>query len=133
MLTQGRNTTEAAEGGKIIKLPVKASTRIFDGGMVAIDSNGFAIPAIKQEGLIVAGRAENYSDNRNGADGEIQVIIKRGTFKWKNDTENPIEKNGILKNCYILDDETVTALNTGTSIAGKVVGIENDGILVETL
>ena len=33
----------------------------------------------------------------------------------------------------MLDDSTVTAVATGSSVAGKVLGIDDGGVTVETL
>lgn len=131
-LTAGRNTTEVVDG-KYLILPVKANTRIYEGSLVAIDSTGYAIPGKKEENLLVAGRAEEFVDNTGSgnSNGAKTIKVKRGVFKWNNDSTDTVTDQDILKPCYILDDSTVTALSTATSIAGKVIGIENNQVLVE--
>lgn len=130
---EGRNTTEVANGARIINLPVAAGAVIYDGVMVAVE-NGFAIPAEKKEGLTVIGRAEQYADNTKGSDGDLTVNVKRGVFIWENATgEEKITAADIMENCYISDCFTVTKLQTGSSVAGKIVGVYADGIAVETL
>lgn len=131
-LTAGRNTTEVVDG-KYLILPVKANTRIYEGSLVAIDSTGYAIPGKKEENLLVAGRAEEFVDNTGSgnSNGAKKIKVKRGVFKWNNDSTNAVTEQDILKTCYILDDSTVTTLSTATSIAGKVIGIENNQVLVE--
>ena len=37
----------------------------------------------------------------------------------------------VLKPCYMEDGQTVTALTTGTSAAGLVIRVDNDGVAVE--
>ena len=37
----------------------------------------------------------------------------------------------VLGLCYMEDDHTVTALATGTSVAGIVVRVDNEGVAVE--
>lgn len=132
-LTQGRNTVEITDGRTLL-IPVKANTKIYEGSIVAVDG-GYAIPGKKAEGLLIAGRAEVYVDNTGtgGTNGAQRVIVRRGIFKWSNDTTNPVTQVDLLKNCYVLDDETVTSLATGASVAGKVLGIENGEVLVEAL
>ena len=43
-LTNVRDTSEL--GGKYIALPVKGATTIYQGAIVAVDANGYAIPGL---------------------------------------------------------------------------------------
>lgn len=133
-LTQGRNTVEI-QNGKTLILPMKANTKIYEGSLVALDATGYAVPGDMAEGLIAAGRAEEFVDNTGagGSNGAKTVRVRRGVFKWNNDTTNPVTPQDVLKTCYILDDETVTMLAVGTSPAGKVLGLENGEVIVEIL
>ncbi len=132
MLTAGRNTVEIQDGKTLI-LPVKANTKIFDGSLVALDATGYAVPGATADTLIAAGRAEVFVDNTGGADGAVSVKVRRGVFKFDNDDTDPVTAQDIKKDCYILDDETVTMLAVGTSVAGKVIGLDNGEVLVEIL
>lgn len=132
MLTKGRNTTEFADGRTLV-LPVKAGAKIFDGALVALDATGYAIAGDVAVGLLAAGRAEEFVDNTSGADGDVTVRVRRGVFKWANDTVGPVTSEDLLKPCYILDDETVTITATGASVAGTIIGIEDGEVIVETL
>jgi hypothetical protein len=51
-------------------------------------------------------------------------------FVWDND--GSVTAAHILKDCYIVDDCTVTATSTGSSKAGKVIAVSDDGVAVET-
>ena len=134
-LTEGRNTAEVANGASVIAAPVAAATVIYEGSLVALDANGYAIPAKKAAGLIAVGRAEEFIDNKSGGNGDVTVAVKRGIFIWNNDPTkaNEITDAHLMKDCYIVDDCTVTSLATGSSRAGKIVGVYDDGIAVETL
>lgn len=132
MLTQGRNTTQFPTGRWII-LPVKAGVKIFDGALVAINSDGFAISGTAASDLIAAGRAEEFVDNSNGTDGEVVIKVSRGVFKYNNSTTAPLTNKDVLKPCYIEDDATVSATNTETSVAGKVLGFDGNEVIVEIL
>jgi hypothetical protein len=131
----GRNTAELAEGGKVLILPVVAGAIIQDGTLVVLDANGNAKAATKAEGLTAVGRAEEYADNTGGTAGAITVKVRRGVFVWDNTTvaANKIKPEHVMKDCYIVDDCTVTALATGSSRAGKVIAVTDDGIAVETI
>lgn len=133
--TEGRNTAEIMDRGNTLVIPVAAETVIYEGCLVVIDENGYAIPAKKAEGLTAAGRAEEFIDNTRGGNGDKTVIVKRGVFKWDNSgiEAEAVNDSHLLQNCYIEDDCTVTSVSTGTSVAGKVVGVYEDGIAVETI
>lgn len=131
-LTTVRDTSEIANGAKYLTLPVKGSTTIYQGALVTLDANGYAIPGKKAENLIAAGRAEETVVN-SGADGALKIRVARGVFVFNNTatTANKIKDAHVLQPCYIEDDETVTALATGASIAGTVIRVDEDGVAVE--
>lgn len=134
-LSAGRDTTEIANGARNLSLPVAAGATIYEGALVALNATGYAQPAAQATGLTAIGRAEAFADNSGGADGAISVQVRRGAFLWENDptTANAVTQALVGKSCYILDDSTVTAVADGSSEAGKVLGITDDGVTVETL
>lgn len=131
-LTKARDTSEIANGAQLLSLPVKGSTTIYQGALVALDANGYAIPGKKAAGLTAAGRAEETVEN-SGADGALLIRVSRGTFVYANTaaSENKITKAHVLKTCYMEDDHTVTALATGASPAGIVIRVDDSGVAVE--
>ncbi len=131
-LTTARDTSEILNGGKQLVLPVKGKTTIYQGALVVLDVDGFAVPGKKAEGLTAAGRAEETVEN-TGGDGEQTIRVTRGVFVYAN-TSTAANKVGVahvLKPCYIQDDQTVTALATGASVAGLVVRVDDTGVAVE--
>lgn len=116
-----RNTAETF--AEMLYLEVKSNSKILQGHMVALE-NGVAIAGKKAENLIAVGRAEE------SVVGDY-INVKRGVFLFENDTENPLNNTHILKDCYIKDSVTVTAESTGTSVAGRVVGFEDNQVKVE--
>lgn len=127
-----RDTSELIQEGKFLHLPVKGKTTIYQGSLVALDADGLAVPGKKAEGLTAAGRAEETVEN-TGADGDLSIRIARGVFVFDNTatTANKITRAHVLKVCYIEDDQTVTALATGASVAGTVIRVNGDGVAVE--
>lgn len=111
---------------------MKGSTTIYQGALVALDADGYVIPGKKAENLTAVGRAEETVANA-GADGELVVRVARGVFVFDNTatSANKITAAHVLKPCYMEDDHTVTALATGTSVAGIVVRVDNEGVAVE--
>lgn len=131
-LTAERDTVEVAERAPMILIPVKAGVTIWQGALVAIDETGYAVPAKKEEGLTAAGRAECTVDNSAGEDGNLEITVRRGCFKWENSGSDAVDATCLLKDCYIEDDQTVAKTETGTSVAGKVLAVTETGIWVET-
>jgi len=131
-LTKERDTTEIANGAKYLALPVKANTTIYQGALVAIDGNGFAIPAKKAASITAAGRAEETIQNL-GADGAAIIRVSRGVFVFDNTSTaaNKLKASHVLAPCYMEDDHTVTALATGSSVAGLVIRVDDRGVAVE--
>lgn len=131
-LSSERETNEVSGGAKRLVFPVKGSTTIYQGALVALDANGFAIPAKKAANLTAAGRAEETIKNE-GADGELSIRVHRGVYVFDNTgtAANRITVAHLLKPCYMEDDQTVTALVTGSSVAGLVVRVDDGGVAVE--
>lgn len=116
-------------------LPVKANVVIHHGALVAIDANGFAIPAATATGLKAGGRAEERADNSGGQDGDVLVKVRRGIFKWANSAAgDEITKADVGNHAFIVDDQTVAKTDgSGTrSIAGRIEDVEPSGVWVAT-
>ena len=127
-LTNVRDTSEL--GGKYIALPVKGATTIYQGAIVAVDANGYAIPGKKAASLKAAGRAEETVENKGG-DGDAVIRVSRGTFVFENSTSGKITAADVLSLCYMEDDQTVTETGTGASVAGLVIRVDDEGVAVE--
>ncbi len=117
----------------LLVIPVAANAVLHQGGLGAVNATGFAVPGATAATLKAAGRIEQSVDNTGGADGDETVLIRRGAFRFKNSSTDPVTQAGLLGNCYIVDDETVAATNgTNTrSLAGKVLEIATSGVWVE--
>ncbi len=131
-LTAPRDTVEIASGATSLVLPVKGSTTIFQGSIVAINEDGLAIPGKKAASLKAVGRAEETIEN-SGGDGEAVVRVQRGAFVFDNTATaaNKLTAADVLGPCYMEDDHTVTKLATGASVAGLVVRVDDEGVAVE--
>ena len=131
-LTSARDTAEIMNGGRQLVLPVKGKTTIFQGALVALDADGYAVPGKKAAGLTAAGRAEETVEN-SGDDGKLTVRVTRGVFVYANTgtAANKVGISHLLKPCYIQDDQTVTALAAGASVAGLVVRVDDKSVAVE--
>ncbi|MCY1289296.1 hypothetical protein D9M70_383830 [compost metagenome] len=129
-LVRDRNTPLLVAG--IVPVPLAANAKVFAGAMVIANANGYGALGSTATGLTYIGRAEEFVDNTGGANGAKSVPVRRLTaFKWAND--GSITQAHFMKTAYIVDDQTVAATDgTGTrSPAGRIVGIEADGVWVE--
>ena len=132
-LTKDRRTPSRA--GDLITVPAAAAAKLFAGSLAARKAAGYAAPASTAANLVALGRVEELADNSSGADGAINVTIRRGVFRWANSSGgDEITGADIGNDCYIVDDQTVakTHNSNARSKAGRIVGVETGGVWVET-
>ncbi|WP_163266465.1 hypothetical protein [Chelativorans alearense] len=130
-LTQDRNT--AAALGDMREGGVAASTLIYAGAIVMRDAAGFLVEGQTAAGLYGVGRAEKRADNAAGADGDISVKYRAGTFRFANSAAaDEITIADIGAPCFAVDDQTVAKTDgTGTrSPAGFVDHLDDLGVWV---
>lgn len=118
-------------GNKNLCIPVAQGETIQEASMVAIGTDGYAVAAVKKEGLKVAGCAMKYVDNSKGKAGDEHVLVRRGAFFQNND--GTIKMTDLLKDCYVTDKNTVTITAEGSSRAGTILGVEENGVIVEMM
>lgn len=129
--TQNRNTPHrlGLSRGHL----VAAATEVFAGTIAVINGDGFTEPGTTATGLTAAGVFEHYQDNKEGADGDQVVEVKRGNFYMDNSTgADEITAADVGKVCYIVDNQTV-AKTDGTdtrSPAGIVDDVDDNGVWV---
>ena len=122
----------AIDPGKLT-LQVKASTVIFQGSIVCVDSTGYAVPGSTATGLVAVGRAEETVDNSAGSSGDKTVEVSRGVFAYDNSgTEDEITIAELFREVFIVDDHTVAKTDGSStrSRAGTVYGIANGRVFV---
>lgn len=131
-LSADRNTP--MKDGELISVPVATNVKIYAGALVVANATGYVTPGAVATTLTYLGRSEEYVDNTGGADAAKKVLVRRNkAFKFKNAAADLVTQADLGKTCYIVDDETVAKTNgTNTrSAAGKVVGVETDGVWVQ--
>lgn len=131
-LTADRNTP--TKQGIDITVPVAAGAKIFAGALVVANATGFATKGSTATTLTYLGRAEEYVDNTGGADGAVQIRVRRDqAFLWKNSSTDAVTQASLGKPAYIVDDETVSKTDAGgntQSAAGIVIGIDANGVWI---
>jgi hypothetical protein len=143
-LSNSRNTPEMADGGRMRVLAVEANTIVYLGSMVALDANGYAVPAsattTTANALRIVGRAELVENgipgenaiNNPGAAGAISIVARKGVFMFDQDGSIAAAQVGTV--CFAIDDHTVTAADRANgagvqqyAAAGQVVAIDPSG------
>lgn len=127
--TQSIDTPELSRN--IVSLPIAASTTIYAGTLVAVDSNGRAVPASNTSGLKVLGRAEEEKTCGATAGAE-SVLVKRGIFRFANSASAAVDADDVGKICYVEDDATVTETASNSIPAGVVIQVETGFVWVDT-
>ena len=117
--------------------PMKANHKIWKGALVVrLASTGLAESGAAGTTFKAVGVAEETVDNLGGAASAKTVRCRRGVFKFKNSASaDEIVQADFLKDCFIVDDETVAKTNGSStrSIAGLVMGVDTDGVWVQIL
>lgn len=125
-LTEPFNAPELPN--KFFDPPVKASTKLYAGGMGATDASGWAVPASDTAGLIVHGRTEADADNSGGSNGDITCHLRKGVFGYNNSTTNALTKANVKQTVFVEDDNTVASTSTNKVVAGILEFIGDDGL-----
>lgn len=126
-LTKDRNTPYRS--GTDVSHPIAASALIFLGSIVCLDDSGNAVPGSTSTTLVAAGRASETVDNSAGATGDDFIPVQRGVFQYVND--GSIDRTHIGSDVYIVDDQTLSSVSTGKSVAGKLIDLDTGGVWVE--
>ncbi len=134
-LAAERNTPEMGVAGQDIafrNFPMTASVKIWKGALVVLDASGDAKPGVTALSLTAVGRAEQTQDNTSGGAGALTVNVQPGVFKFANLGTDLVAQANVGTNCFITDDQTVSATSaTNTkSVAGRVIQVDSDGVWV---
>ena len=131
-LSTDRNTPR--RDGESLIIGVASAMKIYAGGLVALDINGYATPGATATALIGLGRAEVSADNSAGSNGETTVEVTKGVFRFDNDDTDTVVMADIGHNCYIVDDHTVAGPRglapRARGVAGKVFDVDAAGVWV---
>ncbi|MHB8382578.1 MAG: hypothetical protein ACYDC3_09610 [Candidatus Binataceae bacterium] len=143
-LTNSRNTPELSDGGRMRVFGVEANTNVYLGGILALDANGYAVPAsattTTANALKIIGRAEKVVNgipgenalNNPGAAGAVSITARKGVFLFDQDNSITLADLGMV--CFAIDDHTVTAADraSGAAVqqyaaAGQVIALDPSG------
>lgn len=104
---------------RYFEVPVAATTKIYAGSLVAVNSSGYAVPAADTASFKVVGVASKQADNSTGAAGAINVEVQSGLFEF---AASSITQAMVGTVMYVVDDQTFDdALGTNGIKAGLLV------------
>lgn len=131
-LTADRDTVSRA--GLLFSYPAKSGVLFFVGAIAAIDTaTGLITKGAASTTLKGAGIVQEQIDNTAGADGAVNVTIRRGQWRVANSAgADQLTLKEVGATAYIVDDQTVAKTDGGgtRSIAGTVVDIDPGGVWV---
>ena len=116
-------------GANNLVLQVAGGQVIEQGTMVALNTDGYAVPAAKAADLVIAGVAQSYANNRQGAYGAEVVSVRRGAFVMAADAT--IKETDLLKTAYMVNATTLTLTAEGSSPVGAILEVAADGVTVQ--
>ena len=118
VLTDNRETDR--KDGELLAVPVKGSTTIYKGAQVAIDANGYLVPASDTAGLRAGMVAYEKVDNSAGADGALKCRVYRTGIFLLDATSITLAMVGDMM--YVVDDQTFDdTVGTNGIMAGRLV------------
>jgi hypothetical protein len=132
-LSAARNTPRLEAGNR--QYGLAASTSIWQGSLVCLNSSGYAVKGATATSLSAAGRAEETVDNGAGAAGDRKIDVKPGTYRWANSAsadQITIADRG--KTAYVVDDQTVAKTDGSStrSAAGTIIDVDALGVWVKS-
>jgi hypothetical protein len=138
MTALAQNKGQKERNIKRLSLPLAAGVHAYQGGIACVNlATGQAVQGQASPNLIRVGIFAEEIDNSLGVT-TLLVSVELDyeiVAKWLvNDTVNPVTSAMLLQDCYILDDQTVTANPNGRSVAGRVWGVDASlGVCVQNL
>ncbi|MCK4593362.1 hypothetical protein KAU45_02590 [bacterium] len=116
---------ERFAAGWQLPFPVAASTTIYKGALVCVNSSGYLVPADDASGLRFVGVARDGADNSSGSDGDVEiVVVTQGSIVIK---KSNAAAGDVGESAYCSDDETVALSTINEVYAGLIVSVVDTG------
>jgi len=109
------------QDGEIIEYPVAASSTIYKGALVCVNSSGYAVPASDTSNYVFVGVAVEKADNSSGSNGDEKVrVYKTGVYEYTKSSATDADRGTLM---YVSDDQTVATSTTNSIKAGYCVDV----------
>jgi hypothetical protein len=137
-LTKPRRIQNLVSGLMIsLDFPVAANVVLYKGAQVALNANGYLVPAAATLGLRVVGVVDTGSgehiDTTGMNDGDVQAKVQLAIWKFQNSSGgDAITQADVWKRCFAVDDQTVAKTDGGVPrpVAGVIVAVDASGVFV---
>lgn len=117
MANQTASRDDQRKDDDLLAYQVKASTKIYKGSAVSVDSSGYVVPAVGTAKRVV-GVAYETVDNSSGASGALSVRVwRKGSFVFNT---SGLTVANIGDKVYVTDDNTVQTSATSTIQVGVI-------------
>lgn len=126
-LSAGRVTPEYDPFSADRTYPIDALSQIWEGGIVVLDTTGYAAAGTSTTSLVAVGVAQQ-SKLGGATDGATSIEVHEGVFKFNADSAFAATTVG--GDCYIVDDNTVSVTATNRSRAGTVCAVDGSYVWV---
>lgn len=128
MATTNERATQEREA-RIFQFGLANGAAINAGAMIML-IGGLATQGAASANAICVGVAKNSAHDD---DGDLNVDAKLGCFLFRNSATDPIANTAVGSDCFIEDDETVAASDSGNtlSVAGKIRSVDGGAVWVE--
>lgn len=112
-----------------------SGTKAWKNALIGIDlGTGKVVPASTRTDLLIIGKAAETVD-ATSADKLLNVRLSREVWvEWLNNDASSIVATDLGALCYLKDDQSVTIVPTGASVAGRIWAVDSGrGVAVELL
>lgn len=113
---------------------IAAATKLFQGGMVALNAAGYLVPMTAAAGLNPVGVVGEVPpgtaglDNTGGANGAISCAVYRGIFLLDAGTAaDAVTQANVGLAAYAMDDHTISPVATGRTKVGIIMQLDASG------
>lgn len=126
--TADRNTS--TKDTNLFSFPVEADAVIPKGALVGGNSSGYAEDA-SSASLVILGVAEERVVNTGGANGDLDITVRRGRVFLENSTTSPVTQAHVGQVVHAQDNQTVSAPGTSGPAVGVVESASSSGVWVD--
>ena len=129
----GRVGSEAIPVRASQALPVAASTVIYGGSLIFVNSSGYATATSPDQTMTCVGYAESDVDNSTGSAGALTIIPRIGVIKLANSgSGDAISADDVGKLAYAADNQTaaLTSASSTRAAIGPIIGMDGTQVVV---
>ena len=103
--------------------PVAASTKIYAGSLVCLNTDGYAVPGVDTAAFTCVGVAAEQVDNSAGSNGDLTITVRSPTIALF--AASSITQAMVGTTMYVIDDQTFDNTSTNGVAAGVLVKYES--------